>query len=63
MTEIPDTVELTPEGIAAYLDEAITYWRSCRDHPGATFDDVHTARCYVDAFQSVRTSLLGELLP
>jgi len=40
--------------IRTYLDESIEHWRSS-DEPYAEY--------YVDAFQSVRTSLLGETLP
>ena len=50
-----ETIDFTEEEVKAYLDAAITHWRGCppsemRSH-------------YVDAFQSVRTSIFGELLP
>ena len=48
--------------VAAYLDDAIRHWRDTRDQ--AREDATHRmAIDYVDAFQSVRTSLLGETLP
>lgn len=46
-----------------YLDDAIRKWRGARDARGVSRADRHTAECYVDAFQSVRASILGELLP
>lgn len=55
--------------IRNYLDRCIRYWRKKKDEalgngPAATNDhDVHTATCYVDAYQSVRNSIYGELLP
>lgn len=44
----------TPDEAKAYLDRCIRYWRR---------DDRECAKYYVDAFQSARSSLLGELLP
>ena len=48
-------------GLREYLDEAITKWRV--EVAGAEGEDLLIARCYVDAFQSVRTSVFGETLP
>jgi hypothetical protein len=45
-----------------YLDRMIRYWRK-RFEAAETADDILTARCYIDAFQSVRISVFGELLP
>lgn len=50
------------ESVRSYLDAAITHWRARRDE-AMTSDGHHEADCYVDAFQSVRMSLLGEVLP
>jgi hypothetical protein len=50
----PELVPLTKEAIQAYLDKAIITWRDSKEEH---------AKFYIDAFQSVRTSLLGELLP
>lgn len=47
--------------LAAYLDNAIRMWRE-QKNAATTEDEQHTAACYVDAFQSVRQSLLGEAL-
>lgn len=53
---------LHPDAIASYLDGAIHVWRTRRDT--AIRDDLRTqATHYVDAFQSVRDSLLGSTLP
>lgn len=49
-----DKIELTEEAVKAYLDKAIRQWRK---------SDEYYAIYYVDAFQSVRTSLFGLLLP
>ena len=43
-----------------YLDEAIESWRKRRDYANTDEDEL-IAMCYVDAFQSVRVSMLGEL--
>ncbi len=53
-----ETVPFEPEAVKAYLDECIRLWRARVGNP-----DWPYAPCYVDAFQSVRTSLFGELLP
>lgn len=53
---------LRAESVRQYLDEAIANWRENRkrtESPTAS----SLAACYVDAFQSVRDSLLGETLP
>ena len=57
-----DVLPFTREAIQEYLDMAVRVWREKRD--GAETDVkremvVH----YVDAFQSVRISIFGELLP
>ena len=52
-----DTVPFTEEAVKAYLDGAIRRWRKLRDqsyNPAAVY--------YIDAFQSVRSSLFDELL-
>jgi len=55
-----DTVDFTPEAVKAYLDKCIRYWRSVRDNPEHAKREMGSF--YVDAFQSVRVSLFGELL-
>jgi len=49
-----DRVPFEEQAVKEYLDECIRFWR--------TSDDTH-AEYYVDAFQSVRTSLFGRTLP
>jgi hypothetical protein len=51
-----DTIAFTEEAVTAYLDAAIAAWRKRREEGDGVA--VH----YVDAFQSVRTSLFGEAL-
>ncbi|MHA1950298.1 MAG: hypothetical protein ACW99G_14740 [Candidatus Thorarchaeota archaeon] len=48
-----DTVEFTKEDVKEYIDNAIAYWRLSRESYGIY---------YVDAYQSLRMSLFGELL-
>jgi len=53
---------LTKEEIRKYLDECILHWRKRRDDPSTTPEDNAITHYYIDAYQSVRVSLLGELL-
>lgn len=46
--------------LRGYLDRAITSWRLEHRRHGA---DAEMAAHYIDAFQSVRMSMLDELLP
>lgn len=59
------TIPLGEETIKEYLDGAIRKWRRKRDNP--KIGNARLSRlipsCYIDAFQSVRTSLFGETLP
>ena len=52
-------VSFTPDAVKDYLDMCIDKWRGIRDNPA----DLHRrlAPGYIDAFQSVRVSLFGEL--
>lgn len=65
--------------IKEYLDNAITKWRKQKKDSedamknilntewsgmsGQCKEEILVASCYIDAFQSVRVSLFGELLP
>jgi hypothetical protein len=52
--------ELIPfekEAVKAYLDRNIVFWRKQLDAGNVVADD------YIDAYQSVRMTLFGELLP
>ncbi len=51
-------IEFTEEKVKGYLDDCIRYWRNRRDK-----EHDELAVYYIDAFQSVRTSLFGKLLP
>ena len=55
-TDENGTVPLDREAVGGYLDREIRSWRERRDK------DPH-AHFYVDAFQAVRESLLGSILP
>lgn len=56
----PDVVPFRQDDVKAYLDEVIAEWRELRDAGG---ENCLLAPCYIDAFQSVRTSLFDALLP
>lgn len=58
-----DTVPFEPDAVRDYLDGAIRQWRTTRERARAAGDDMDLPEHYIDAFQSVRTSLFGETLP
>ena len=49
-----ETIPFTEEDVKNYLDKTIESWRKKKDD--------ETAEYYIDAFQSVRTSLFGDTL-
>lgn len=65
------------EEIKTYLDNVITIWRKRKEESKNALinissdsnmaeqynDEIFMSRCYIDAYQSVRISLFGELLP
>jgi len=62
---------MQPDELRDYLDDAITKWRARREQVEAeaevkattqTDEDLLVARCYIDAFQSVRTTVFGSTL-
>lgn len=55
-------VALTEKDIRAYLDECIIFWRNKKAKAG-TGTEQQMSSHYIDAYQSVRTSLFGETLP
>lgn len=57
-----DVVEFTEEAVKEYLDKAIVLWRKKRVNADNREQDMQASH-YVDAFQSVRSSLFGEILP
>lgn len=58
-----NTVPFTREDIKGYLDRAIGSWRAKRGELIVNTPDFVMTGHYIDAFQSVRISLFGELLP
>ncbi len=52
-----DLIPFTKADIRAYLDRCIQHWRIKRD------EGDNLAPCYIDAFQSVRSTIFGEILP
>lgn len=66
ITPEPDpasTVPFTESDVKAYLDRGIRAWRIKRDDQKNGLEDRGIAVYYIDAYQSVRTSLFGETLP
>ena len=64
---ITNRIEFTEEAVKEYLDMCIKFWRKRRDSSkesgaGGNEKDEFMAICYIDCFQSVRTSLFGEVL-
>ena len=57
-----NTVPFTESAVQEYLDHAIHEWRKVRDTVGAG-GNTDLAAAYIDAFQSVRSSLFGSLCP
>jgi hypothetical protein len=53
---------MSQDEIRKYLDEIITIWRERRQH---SMDNDYSlmCKCYIDAYQSVRATLFGEILP
>ena len=60
-----DRIPFTEVDVTAYLDRMITHWRKDKVLAEAADDEegAMVASCYVDAFQSARTSIFGALLP
>jgi hypothetical protein len=69
------TIEFTEEAVKEYLDDCIRLWREYRDVAHSYFGpdpsdkqkfiaerQAASARNYIDAYQSVRSSLFGEPL-
>jgi hypothetical protein len=57
-----DTIDFTPEAVKQYLVAAVQKWRATRDSAVGNAEWT-IAQCYVDAFQSVHTTLFGTLVP
>lgn len=61
-----ETIPLEEKEIKQYLDNRIRYWRSQKEKSRALLAAKGLSKsmcsCYVDAFQTVRVSLFGELL-
>ena len=59
-----DKIEFTKEAIIKYLDYVIEFWREQRRlDPTKRNGSLKTSEiaCYIDAYQSVRTSIFGEI--
>jgi hypothetical protein len=64
MIEMSKTLDTLPE-IKSHLDECIMHWRRIRDE--AKIEEgyeivYHSAICYIDAYQSLRKTIFGEIL-
>lgn len=60
-TSKPNTIPINSTSIKKYLDKSIRFWRKELKN-SKTRENKLMAKHYIDAFQSVRVSLLGELL-
>ncbi|GAH66926.1 unnamed protein product, partial [marine sediment metagenome] len=58
----PDRIPITSISIKKYLDKYIRYWRGQHSRM-KTESGKSMAIHYIDAYQSVRVSILGKLLP
>lgn len=58
-----DTIEFTPFRVKEYLGKSIDHWRKVMGDSSWKTREKLLARCYVDAYQSVYSSLFGELYP
>lgn len=57
-----DLIKMNTKSIKEYLDSCIEHWREIQILTETEEDFVMSSH-YIDAFQSVRMSLFGELLP
>lgn len=55
------TVKFTKKDVKEYLNNCINYWRKRRDNEAKWTEEHYIAKSYVDAFQSIKISLFGEL--
>ena len=55
------TIPFKENKVKRYLDTCIWRWRATRDQERDATEKVK-ASCYIDAFQSVRVSIFGEVL-
>jgi hypothetical protein len=58
-----EKVVFTEAAVQDYLDTAIRTWRAKRKEAAGDERRDLIAACYVDAFQSVRSSIFGSTLP
>lgn len=56
-------IPFTPEAVIEHLDMLIEFWRNQRKRKTVDkgSEDELVALCYVDAFQSIRKNLFGEV--
>lgn len=58
-------IPFTEKDVKAYLDKCINHWRNVKNaliSRGDEQNDIQMCDHYIDAFQSVRISVFGELL-
>lgn len=63
MSNKEEVVKFTKVDVLDYLDTTIMFWRKKRDAGDEDDEMAEYYKYYIDAYQSVRTSLFGELLP
>lgn len=61
-----EIISFTQIEVKKYLDNCIIHWRMLQAAEAKTADEAYNrdiAIFYIDAYQSMRTSIFGELLP
>jgi len=63
--EEPNIIDFNEKAIQAYCDRMIERWREKKDSAinKKNEEDILIAECYIDAYQSMRVTLFGQLLP
>ena len=59
---MPGVIPFTEEDVKKHLDNVIERWRDIRDDTEKESRERFAATCYIDAYQSVKLVLFGELL-
>lgn len=63
MPDVDVTLRHNPDIIKTHIDMMIHHWRGKLRVSDPNSDAQLRAACYVDAYQSMRSTMFGELLP
>jgi 3-hydroxy-3-methylglutaryl CoA synthase len=53
-------IPFTEEDVKKHLDDLIDFWRDKKSKE-VFMEEISIAECYIDAYQSIRKNLFGEL--